>query len=145
MPVKVQVLNGGRYSPSGVFLVAGGATLGAAARGGVVSLADELRRRDVLAVMEIVEEGRRDDPGEGGLPLAVLDGLQRLVPCDNGLSLVENDLERRARITEKGVLEGEHWFEQSEDGLDPTDDRVRRRVLAVVLEQPDLQLPAADR
>jgi DNA-binding CsgD family transcriptional regulator len=42
-----------------------------------------LQERDLRALMAVIEEGRRDDPGTAGMPWAVLAGLVELIPCDN--------------------------------------------------------------
>jgi DNA-binding CsgD family transcriptional regulator len=44
-----------------------------------------LRERDAGTLVRVLEEGRRDDPAEA-MPWAVLHGLQRLIPCDIGVS-----------------------------------------------------------
>jgi DNA-binding CsgD family transcriptional regulator len=41
-----------------------------------------LRECDLHALMAVIEDGRRDDPGAGGMPWAVLEGLMALIPCD---------------------------------------------------------------
>ncbi|WP_448613404.1 helix-turn-helix transcriptional regulator [Modestobacter sp. URMC 112] len=41
----------------------------------------ELRADDVDRLVRVIEDARDDDPGEA-LPWALLEGLQRLVPCD---------------------------------------------------------------
>ena len=41
----------------------------------------ELRADDVARLVQVVEDARDDDPGEA-MPWALLEGLQRLVPCD---------------------------------------------------------------
>jgi DNA-binding CsgD family transcriptional regulator len=43
----------------------------------------ELRLRDQEILWDVIEEARRDAPGEA-VPPALLSGLQRLIPCDGG-------------------------------------------------------------
>ncbi len=49
-----------------------------------------LREGDVDLVLRVIEEGRSDDPGEA-IPWAVLEGLQRLIPCDLEVSYLHQD------------------------------------------------------
>jgi DNA-binding CsgD family transcriptional regulator len=44
-----------------------------------------LRERDAVTLVRVLEEGRRDEPADA-MPWAVLHGLQRLIPCDIGVS-----------------------------------------------------------
>ncbi|PMY58935.1 LuxR family transcriptional regulator, partial [Pseudomonas sp. FW126-L8] len=43
--------------------------------------AGHLREGDVDLMVRVIEDARHDDPGPA-MPWALLDGLQRLVPCD---------------------------------------------------------------
>jgi DNA-binding CsgD family transcriptional regulator len=43
---------------------------------------DVVTETDLTALVELIEEGRRGEPGTAGLPPVVLERLRRLVPCD---------------------------------------------------------------
>src|SRR5215218_9980837 len=49
-------------------------------RGGTVAIG-HLRDDDVHRLVDVLDDARHDDPGEA-MPWALLEGLQRLVPCD---------------------------------------------------------------
>lgn len=49
--------------------------------GGVVPSSGSLTDRDLRALVELVGDGRTDDPGRV-MPWAAMDGLMRLIPCE---------------------------------------------------------------
>ena len=51
----------------------------------------QVRDDDVRALLGVLEDARADDPGEA-MPWALLEGLQRLVPCDLCVSYQEHDV-----------------------------------------------------
>jgi DNA-binding CsgD family transcriptional regulator len=63
-----------------------------------------LRDRDLSALSEVIEEGRRDDPGEA-MPWAVVDGLLRLVPSQ-GLLFNEISLREQQPVIMQASMEG---------------------------------------
>jgi DNA-binding CsgD family transcriptional regulator len=72
-------------------------------------MSETLTERDLRALMAVVEDGRRDEPTEG-LPWTVLDGLARLVGCDQ-VSFAEADLIRGRALLDQ-------WVEVGERGID---------------------------
>jgi DNA-binding CsgD family transcriptional regulator len=50
----------------------------------------ELRDADVEALVDVLEDARSDDPGPA-MPWALLEGLQRLVPCDLDVSFQHHE------------------------------------------------------
>jgi len=67
-----------------------------------------LRVGDLRALVAVVEDGRRDDPGPA-LPWATVDSLQALIPCD-AVGLVETDVPHRRLGAEQWVDYGERSF-----------------------------------
>lgn len=66
--------------------------------------ASQLREGDADLMLQVVEEGRRDDTGEP-VPWALLEGLQRLIPCDGYVSFQCHDYRRRETLLMQGVGE----------------------------------------
>jgi DNA-binding CsgD family transcriptional regulator len=66
--------------------------------------ASHLRERDAERMLKVVEEGRRDTSGDGA-PWALLEGLQELIPCDEGVSIQLHDHRRRETRLIQGVFE----------------------------------------
>jgi DNA-binding CsgD family transcriptional regulator len=77
----------------------------------------ELSERDLRALMAVVEDGRRDEPGPG-LPWVTLERLRDLIGCDN-TSLCEHDLRRERTPLEHGVEDGERLLTVNSDDHGP--------------------------
>jgi DNA-binding CsgD family transcriptional regulator len=75
-----------------------------------------LRGSDLDLLMRIVEEGYRDDPGEG-MPWAVLLGLQELIPCDLGVCYQHHDYHGSRSLLKQGVERG--GLREPASGPDP--------------------------
>jgi len=68
----------------------------------------QLREGDVDLMLRVIEDGRRDDPGEK-MPWALLEGLQALIPCDVGVSYQHHDyLEYHTLVIQDVTGEGLH-------------------------------------
>ena len=67
--------------------------------------ASHLREGDAAVMLGVVEEARRDATGDGA-PWALLEGLQDLIPCDEGVSIQIHDYRRSETRLIQGVLEG---------------------------------------
>ena len=68
-------------------------------------MSETVGKRDLRALMAVIEDGRHGDPTEG-LPWAVLDGLARLIRCDL-VSFPEFDLVHGRTVLEQLVRDGE--------------------------------------
>ena len=77
-----------------------------------------LRAGDVEAMLRIVDDGRRDDPAEA-MPWAVLEDLQRLVPCDHALEFYHSDLDGCRDIIVQGIRGGIRVV--NDENCDPDD------------------------
>lgn len=82
--------------------------------------AGHLREGDVDLMVRVIEDARHDDPGEA-MPWALLDGLQRLVPCDV-VSYQHHDIVGRCSLLLQDVDEdgGHHGPECCGPGEDDT-------------------------
>lgn len=70
-----------------------------------------LRQRDAGMLVRVLEDGRRDEPAEA-LPWALLDGLQRLIPCDLGVSYQHHvPAARRTPLIQAVTLDGDREVE----------------------------------
>lgn len=78
-----------------------------------------LRAGDVDAMLRIIEDGRRDDPAEA-MPWAVLEDLQRLVPCDGEVVFAHADLQECRNNLFQGIEGGTRVVE--DDGVSDPDD-----------------------
>jgi DNA-binding CsgD family transcriptional regulator len=59
-----------------------------------------LRERDLAGLVEVIEDARRDEPGDA-VPPALLAGLQRLIPCDLDISYQHHiPAERHSRLVQ---------------------------------------------
>lgn len=81
-------------------------------------MADILSESDLRALMNVVEDGRRDEPNQA-MPWASLDGLQELVRCDS-LGFTEFDTASKVTITEQ--WSEDHGERLLERGTDPEPD-----------------------
>jgi DNA-binding CsgD family transcriptional regulator len=71
--------------------------------------ASHLREGDAALMLQVVEEGRWDDTAEP-VPRTLLEGLQRLIPCDEHVSFQHHDYRRRATLLIQGADEdGAHY------------------------------------
>src|SRR3954454_11220998 len=77
-----------------------------------------LRASDPDLLMRIVEEGHRDDPGEG-MPWGLLLGLLELIPCDIGVSYQHYDYRGCRSLLNQGVEPG--GLREAEWGPGPPD------------------------
>ena len=76
-----------------------------------------LRERDLRVLTAVIEEGSRDDPGPG-MPWAVLDRLQQLIPCD-AVQFTEHDLQGPSNLTAQANLDGgDHIIQVGDDRVD---------------------------
>jgi DNA-binding CsgD family transcriptional regulator len=62
----------------------------------------QLREGDVDLMLRVIEDGRRDDPGEL-MPWALLEGLQALIPCDLDVSYQHHDYVKYHTLVMQGV------------------------------------------
>ena len=62
-------------------------------------MGDVVTETDLTALVELLEEGRRADPGPVGLPTVVLERLHRLIPCDQ-VSLNDLDPDKKALLVQ---------------------------------------------
>ena len=60
---------------------------------------------DVRTLLGVLEDARADDPGEA-MPWALLQGLQRLVPCDLCVSYQEHDVVSRRTVYAQHMFPG---------------------------------------
>ena len=77
-----------------------------------------LRAGDVDAMLRIVDDGRQDDPAEA-MPWAVLEDLQRLVPCDRALEFLHADLHECRDNVAQGIRSGIPYV--NDENCDPDD------------------------
>ena len=75
------------------------------------------RAGDVDAMLRIVDDGRRDDPAEA-MPWAVLEDLQRLVPCDNAVMFCHSDLHECRDTIAQGISCGMRFVDDDPCGPD---------------------------
>jgi DNA-binding CsgD family transcriptional regulator len=64
-----------------------------------------LRADDVHRLLDVLDDARHDDPGEA-MPWALLEGLQRLVPCDLCVSYQEHDFVARSTLRVQHLFPG---------------------------------------
>ena len=76
-----------------------------------------LRAGDVDAMLRIADDGRRDDPAEA-MPWAVLEDLQRLVPCDNAVMFCHSDLHECRDTIAQGISDGMRFVDDDACGPD---------------------------
>lgn len=76
----------------------------------------QLREGDVGLMLRVIEEGRRDDPGEK-MPWALLEGLQALIPCDLGVSYQHHDYVEHHTLVLQGVTD--EGLRDDPDYVDP--------------------------
>jgi DNA-binding CsgD family transcriptional regulator len=76
-----------------------------------------LRAGDVDAMLRIVDDGRRDDPAKA-MPWAVLETLQRLVPCDGSLFFLHADLQECRDTVAQGIRGGMRFVDDEDCGPD---------------------------
>ena len=77
--------------------------------------AGHLREGDADLLLTLVEDARRDDTGDP-VPWALLEGLQRLIPCDEWVSFQHHDYGRARTLLIQGVDEdGAHETVDVED------------------------------
>jgi hypothetical protein len=84
-------------------------------------MSSSLSERDLRALVAVVEDGRRDEPGPA-MPWAALDSLNALIPCDE-LGIVELALPQRMRLVEQFVHDDQPR-ELSQGHYDPKPDRL---------------------
>jgi DNA-binding CsgD family transcriptional regulator len=75
--------------------------------------AGHLREGDADLLVQLIDDARHDDTGDP-VPWALLEGLQRLIPCDEFVSFQQHDYARAETVVIQGV---------SEDGFRETVDR----------------------
>jgi DNA-binding CsgD family transcriptional regulator len=66
--------------------------------------AGHLREGDADLLLQLVEDARHDDTGDP-VPWALLEGLQRLVPCDEWVTFQHHDYGHRVTLLMQGVDE----------------------------------------
>ena len=71
----------------------------------------DLREFDVDLVLTAIEDGRRDDAADP-MPWALLDGLQRLVPCDIDVAFQWHAPGRRASVIQAVAEDGSREIDQ---------------------------------
>jgi DNA-binding CsgD family transcriptional regulator len=76
-----------------------------------------LRAGDVDAMLRIVDDGRLDDPAEA-MPWAVLEDLQRLVPCDYAVMFCHSDLLECRDTIAQGIMDGSRFVDYDACGPD---------------------------
>jgi DNA-binding CsgD family transcriptional regulator len=79
----------------------------------------QLRDDDVRRLLDVLEDARHDDPGEA-MPWALLEGLQRLVPCDLCVSYQEHDFVACSTLWVQHLFPGGH--RESGGPFDPDPD-----------------------
>jgi DNA-binding CsgD family transcriptional regulator len=81
----------------------------------------ELRAADVEHLVQVLDDARQDEPGTG-MPWALLEGLQRLVPCDLEISYQHHEYGRSRSLLMQGVaLGGEHYGPEGPTPEEPDD------------------------
>lgn len=78
-----------------------------------------LTDRDLRALVELVGDGRTDDPGRV-MPWAAMDGLMRLIPCEDWASA--SSVPHRGRPIGQSVFADGGQYFKSGDAYDPTPD-----------------------
>lgn len=76
-----------------------------------------LRDGDVGRLLQVIDEGFRDDPGEA-IPWMVLDGLQRLVPCDLAISFADFDYVEGRNSLYQGLEDGVRFVDRVAEEAD---------------------------
>jgi DNA-binding CsgD family transcriptional regulator len=76
-----------------------------------------LRTGDVDAMLRIVDDGRQHEPAEA-MPWAVLETLQRLVPCDRSLFFLHADLRECRDNRIQGIRGGTRFVDDENSGPD---------------------------
>ena len=79
-----------------------------------------LRETDVDLLLRVIEDARHDDPGEA-MPWALLEGLQRLVPCDVEVSYQHHDYVGFRSLVMQAVTDGDTHEGPDHPDLDPVD------------------------
>ena len=81
----------------------------------------ELYAADIESLIQVVDDAHHDDPGPG-LPWALLEGLQRLVPCDLEISYQHHEYGRSRSLFMQGVApDGERYGPDAPTPEDPDD------------------------
>jgi DNA-binding CsgD family transcriptional regulator len=97
-----------------------------------------LREGDAALMLQVVEESRRDDTG-GSVPRALLEGLQRLIPCDEHVSFQRHDYRRRVTLLIQGADEdGAHY---TVEGADLAGDDVGAEMFWAYFWEDDCSYP----
>jgi DNA-binding CsgD family transcriptional regulator len=81
----------------------------------------ELYAADVEALVRVLDDARHDDPGPA-MPWALLEGLQRLIPCDLEVVYEELDHQRCQTVLAQCVGEDGAHFGPEPTAPDPADE-----------------------
>ena len=81
----------------------------------------DLRADDVDRLIQVIGEAHDDDPGEA-MPWALLEGLQRLVPCDYDVSYQHHVPRARHTLLIQGVEPGDVHLGPERPDPDPPDE-----------------------